>query len=334
MSPHANSLEHLMKICDLPTEELVDQGLIQNWILIEIKPLTKIQCRELIAKFLGNYSKDLRVELIDQILNFPLSSNPLFIRTLLEELRLFGSHKELSERLNTLLTKHSSKGLDKYYTLTDLYKHIFSRIGEDAGKDIVGAALKAIWSSRRGMARDELFSFTGILPVKWAEIDNALDDKLLEIGGLITFSNESIREAVQTLYLPGSEDQRTARQRLAEWLEKQRMTERIFYELVWQWQKSEMWHKLVECPKVRATLSQQENEVLELRFGIKDGKFRSVEEVGHLLGLSPDRVDHLQKKALRKLRHLDRIRKLDGFISLPGMTSDGFATDTDLHGKV
>jgi nephrocystin-3 len=334
MSPHTNSLEELMKICDLPTEELVDQGLVHNWILIEIKPLTKIQCRELIAKFLGNYSKLLKVESTDQILNFPLSSNPLFIRTLLEELRLFGSHKELSERLNTLLTKHSSKGLDKDYTLPDLYKHIFSRIGEDVGKDIVGASLKAIWSSRSGMTRDELLSFSGTLPVKWAEIDNALDDKLLEIGGLITFSNEFIRAAVQTLYLPDSEVQRTAHQHLAEWLEKQRMTTRIFYELVWQWQKSEMWHKLVGRAEVRATLAEQENEVLELRFGIKDGKFRSVEEVGHLLGVSPERIDHLQKKALRKLRHLDRIRKLYGFISLPGMTDDRFATDTDFHGKV
>lgn len=233
-----------------------------------------------------------------------------------------------------LFTKHSSKSSDEDYTLTDLYKHILSRIGEDIGRDIVGNALKAIWLSRRGISRDELLSFSGILPVKWAEIDNALDDNLLEIGGLITFSNEFIKAAVQILYLPSLEDERTERQRLAEWFEKQRMTESIFYELVWQWQKSEMWHKLVECPEVRATLSKQENEVLELRFGIKDGKFRSVEEVGHFLGLSPDRVDHLQKKALRKIRNFDRIPKLYGFISLPGMTYDGFASDIDLHGNV
>ena len=107
-----------------------------------------------------------------------------------------------------------------------------------------------------------------------------------------------------------------------------------FLETVWQWQKSEMWHKLVGSAEVRAPLAQIEDNVLVLRFGIKYGKFRSVEEVGHLLGFSPDRVDHLQKKALRKLRHLDRIRKLYGSVSLPGMTCDGFSTDTDLHGKV
>jgi nephrocystin-3 len=333
-APSAESLEDLMRICDLPSEEVVDQGLLLNWIPIEIKPLAETQRRELIINFLMHYSKSLEEQLIVQILDFPLSLNPLFLKTLLEELRIFGSYEEVAHRLNTLLSKPPSKNADENYTVDDLFEHILSRIEKDTGKTVVVAVLKAVWASRMGLTRDELLAFTGTAPAKWAEMENALDENLLEIGGLITFGNEFFRKAVQDMYLPGEDDPRSAHQELAEWFENQEITRRVFLETVWQWQKSEMWHKLVSSAEVRATLAQIEDDVLVLRFGLKGGKVHSVEQVGHLLGVSPDRVDHLQKKALRKLRHLDRIRKLDGFISLPGMTYDGFATDTDLHGKV
>jgi DNA-binding CsgD family transcriptional regulator len=82
------------------------------------------------------------------------------------------------------------------------------------------------------------------------------------------------------------------------------------------------------------TLTEREREVLELRFGLKDGYARTLEEVARQFKVTRERISQIEAKALRKMSHPTRIRKLEGFISLPCITYDSFANDTDFHGKV
>ncbi|GAA5481571.1 RNA polymerase sigma factor RpoD [Haloferula sargassicola] len=67
------------------------------------------------------------------------------------------------------------------------------------------------------------------------------------------------------------------------------------------------------------TLTEREREVLEQRFGLKDGYSRTLEEVGRQFQVTRERIRQIEAKALRKMRHPTRIRKLEGFIELPGM---------------
>jgi RNA polymerase primary sigma factor len=68
--------------------------------------------------------------------------------------------------------------------------------------------------------------------------------------------------------------------------------------------------KLVE---VLAGLSERERMVLELRFGLKDGYERTLEEVGKQLHVTRERVRQIEAKALKKLRHPIRLKQLEEF---------------------
>jgi RNA polymerase sigma factor (sigma-70 family) len=68
-----------------------------------------------------------------------------------------------------------------------------------------------------------------------------------------------------------------------------------------------------EVEIVLSTLSRREQEVIRLRFGLDDGRARTLEEVGHEFGLSRERIRQIEKGTLLKLRTPDRARRLEVF---------------------
>ena len=70
-----------------------------------------------------------------------------------------------------------------------------------------------------------------------------------------------------------------------------------------------------ELRGVLATLTDREEKVLRLRFGLDDGQCRTLEEVGQIFGVTRERIRQIEAKALRKLRHPSRSRKLKDFLT-------------------
>ncbi len=66
--------------------------------------------------------------------------------------------------------------------------------------------------------------------------------------------------------------------------------------------------------KVLDHLSDREREVLEMRFGLNDGKDHTLEEVGKSFGVTRERIRQIEAKALRKLRHPSRSRSLRDYL--------------------
>ena len=69
-----------------------------------------------------------------------------------------------------------------------------------------------------------------------------------------------------------------------------------------------------EIADVLSTLTEREEKVIRLRFGLEDGKSRTLEEVGQMFGVTRERIRQIEAKALRKLRHPSRSRKLKDYM--------------------
>ena len=69
-----------------------------------------------------------------------------------------------------------------------------------------------------------------------------------------------------------------------------------------------------QLAEVLDTLTDREENVLRLRFGLDDGNPRTLEEVGRVFGVTRERIRQIEAKALRKLRHPSRSNQLRDFL--------------------
>lgn len=134
-----------------PLDELTKRG----WPTLEVKPLEIEERRQLIADCLAQYTKALSPHFAARIAEAPQTANPLYLRALLEELRLYGEHFMLGERIEHYLAAK---------TVDVLYEKILERYEEDYESrrpGLVRDAMSLIWASRRGLAEAELMDLLG-----------------------------------------------------------------------------------------------------------------------------------------------------------------------------
>ena len=216
----------------------------RNWLSLAIKPLDDAERRTLIHDCLAQYTKSLNAEQTDRIANAPQTANPLYLRALLEELRVFGSHELLNERIDGYLQAP---------TIRDLYYKIICRWEQDYGgdTDLVGDALSLIWASRRGLSETELLELLGdadqSLPrAEWSPLYLAAEASLINRGGLIGFFHDYLREAVQDAYLPTPDHEQRAHLRLADYFAGCEPGPRRIDELPWQLAEAAAWQRLYD----------------------------------------------------------------------------------------
>ena len=63
----------------------------------------------------------------------------------------------------------------------------------------------------------------------------------------------------------------------------------------------------------KTTLTEREADVLRMRFGMYDGRTHTLEEVGQIFGVTRERIRQIENKAIRKLRHPSRAKKIKDF---------------------
>ena len=217
----------------------------RKWPLLNIQQLEIDECKRFIKKYLAQYRKEISAKLAQKIASAPQASNPLFLRALLEELRLYGDHKTLNECVEYYL---------EVTTIDGLFERILARYEHDYEHErpgLVRAAFSLIWGARRGLAESELLDMLGSdgqqLPhVYWSELHLATESSLVSRSGLIDFFHEYMRMAVKNRYLEKEEERRAVHARLADYFERMDLNNRKITELPWQLAQGESWKRLYD----------------------------------------------------------------------------------------
>jgi nephrocystin-3 len=233
-------------VSSLPGEALVALERRQ-WQTMRIQALTSNECGRMIADYLGRFGKVLDKPRLERLSKATASANPLYLKVLLDELRVTGTHEFLDERLNDYLSAAS---------IPDLLKKVLTRYQRDYEcdrKNLVSDTLGLIWGARRGLAESELLRILrpANLPqlplATWSPLRAVLEEVLIDRGGILNFAHDFLRTAVGTAFAHDLDTQDDFRLQLADYFEAQPVTSRTCDELPWLLSKTEAFVRLRKC---------------------------------------------------------------------------------------
>ena len=201
--------------------------------------------------------RPLQTELRRELVAAAGAKNPLFLRTVLEELRQFGSFEQLPER-----TRYYLETKD----LRDLFQRVLKRWQDDFdGKDperdkpkreLVRRALTHLWAARQGLSDPEWIDLLGEqdqpLPrALWAPLFLAIEPHLSQRDGVWAFGHGFLRQAVEAAFVSSADLKQTAHFCVADYFERhpkqQEMTPRKATEWPYQLHAAEAWGRLEAC---------------------------------------------------------------------------------------
>lgn len=227
-------------ISTLPGEAL-DEIRKREYLELEINPLDLEERKTLIREYLSLYARKLTEVNVKRIAEDPESGNPLILRTILDELKIFGVYEQLDERIGYYLKPKNS---------IEFFNAVLERLESDYEEykpGMVGELLSLIWAARRGLTENEILEITKIPPLYWEPLYNAIENHLVRKTGLLNFSHDFLRDAVEQRYLSNDEKKKKAYLRLADHFEALPPTIRSCDELPWLLKQSESFDRLRNC---------------------------------------------------------------------------------------
>jgi nephrocystin-3 len=273
---------------------------------LNVQPLTLTQREQLISNYLALYTKKLSSHQSQRIARHVKCANPLFLKTVLEELRVFGYFDELDNRIAYYL---SSTDLD------DLFQHILERMEQDYGAHLLQEVMTLIWSARRGLLETELFDLIDCNRIELSRLLIALDYHLMCGEGLLNFFHDYLQHAVVYRYLTDSSQKILLHQRLAAYFESLSMSERRVEELPWQLKQANNQEKLKGCiSDISMFLAlSTEAKIFELL-----GYWLTLKERYNLLNTYQESLGHYEGQAPSAKELANVLNQLGRFIELSG----------------
>ncbi len=221
-----------------PADEIERRG----WPRLELPPLPTGERHDFTARYLARYGKTLTTAQASRIESAPQTGNPLYLRTLLEELRIFGTFELVDARISHYL---------EATTPASLFTLVLDRCAHDYDGDRPGLtndALSLLWAARHGLSEDELLELLGTdespLPqAHWSPLFLALEGSLTSHAGLLRIGHPHLADAIAARCLPTTDHARVVHRRLADYFSARRPW-RLLDELPWQLAQAGEWERL------------------------------------------------------------------------------------------
>lgn len=236
--------------------------------MVALDPITEADGEAITMQFTRRYHKHLETEQIQLLLgrnedgtpNKYDADKPLYLVTVLEELRTLGTHEEITDRIKSL--PPGTQGL---------FLWIFSRLENDdifrdakgrmIGKELIPRFISLLALSRFGLSQSELFElFEASDPQRnVAALMYLLRPYLMQRGALINFYHSQILQAVEAMYYPKKPERRKYHEILADYFGSHRnLTNRKVSEWPYQLARSGKWDQLrdaITSPRLCTELS-------------------------------------------------------------------------------
>jgi hypothetical protein len=200
--------------------EMARRGWTGEDFQILIPPLAPGEKQEIMDGYLKLFSRALDQRLQEKILTAPQTANPLFLRTILDELRLRSRHEDIGEDIGKMLACPDPAAL---------FVHVLKNLERDFSPKehpgLVHQALGLMGTALRGLSEGELLQLlspdsnpatTPIPRHYWAPLYLALEESLVSREGQLSFFHDYLRQAVWREYLDEAYERNAAHERLAE----------------------------------------------------------------------------------------------------------------------
>eukprot|EP01130_Rhizamoeba_saxonica_P006997 TRINITY_DN2803_c0_g1_i3.p1 TRINITY_DN2803_c0_g1~~TRINITY_DN2803_c0_g1_i3.p1 ORF type:complete len:1483 (+),score=328.80 TRINITY_DN2803_c0_g1_i3:163-4611(+) len=173
-----------------------DEIEFREWKRIPVEPLTETERRQMVEQYLAFYGKSLTSNQLEMIIYSKQSQNPLYLRTILDEMRIFTVYEEVTSQIQHYLTAK---------TPPELFSLVFDRLEKNhntpSNPTIISKLLSWICLSRKGLSENEIIDCLNISHSQWAPLHNALEESLVAKSGYFSFFHDYMRQAVEEKYL-------------------------------------------------------------------------------------------------------------------------------------
>ncbi len=230
------------------TDDPLEAAEKRHWRELRVQPLTVEERHRMIADYLFHFGKKLDEHRLVRLASAGPSANPLYLKILLDDLRITGTHDRLDQRLTDYLAAAD---------IPTLLQQVLARYRRDYERDrqdLVAEALGLIYAARRGLSETELLQLlrpadqAQLPPALWSPLRAALEDSLVDRGGILNFAHDFLRIAVGNTFAADKERRAALRLQLADFFEAQPIiTARACDELPWLLKETDSLARLRAC---------------------------------------------------------------------------------------
>lgn len=231
-----NSFSGNIKILFSTTQRIDESSLLKEkqCRVITQKPLTYKNKIVFIEEYLHYYGKSLSFPFIERIAQESRTDNPLYLKVMLNELRVFGVFEDVEEYFEKLLGAQNLK---------QLFQHVFKRLETDYEQEhpnLVREILSLLWVSKDGLSENEIFEILNygrsdkqpyLTQRVFSPLLIALEEHLVDLNGQLNFSHLYIKEAVESQYLASEPYINVQRKKIVSYFKDQEFSQRKVTEL-------------------------------------------------------------------------------------------------------